>query len=209
MVREQARRRVRAAGGDPGDSKLVRSASELQFGQYRGQTFKWLLTHDLGYAVMVLATHLRERKDGQVSDSPLASNKNALESYAWLFPDVKKAIRRRQERDGSARTLDEGKRLVGFGQHGHLTFEALYDTEDREAKSYIKWLRRQTTKVGTKMHALQLYVQRRDKAKAAATSSLPKTTTVAPTASLSAAASVIEIPDDVLLSASMELEAGK
>ncbi|XP_039600773.1 uncharacterized protein LOC120523466 [Polypterus senegalus] len=34
MVREQARRHVRAACGEPEDSKLERSASELQFGQY-------------------------------------------------------------------------------------------------------------------------------------------------------------------------------
>ncbi|XP_039626713.1 uncharacterized protein LOC120540217 [Polypterus senegalus] len=192
---------------------------------------------------MVLATHQREREYGQVSDSLLASNKNALESYAWLFPEVKTAILHRKDRDRSSRPLDEGMRLIGFGEHAHLMFQALYDAEDREVetwetfewglrgraqqgsgcfasicspvtvpgfvpqRSYIKWLRHQTTKVGTRMHALQLYVRRKDEAKAAAISSLPKTTTVAPTASLSAAASIAEIPDDELLSASMELEA--
>lgn len=42
-VKQEAGIRVCQAGGDPKCGQLVLSESELQFGQYRVQTFKWLL----------------------------------------------------------------------------------------------------------------------------------------------------------------------
>ncbi|MEQ2253745.1 hypothetical protein ILYODFUR_035563 [Ilyodon furcidens] len=50
-VEAAAQRRVRALGGDPTDRRCILSQMEVQFGLYRGQTFQWLLTHDLGYTV--------------------------------------------------------------------------------------------------------------------------------------------------------------
>lgn len=59
-VKEEAMARVAAAGGDTGNLQLVLSESPLQFGQYREKTFKWLLSNDVGYAAMVLASHRQE-----------------------------------------------------------------------------------------------------------------------------------------------------
>ncbi|MED6289061.1 hypothetical protein CHARACLAT_032541 [Characodon lateralis] len=64
---------------------------EVQFGLYRGQTFRWLLTHDLGYTVGLLASHEAEREAG-CSSSPLLCNKDALLEYARLFKEVTAAI---------------------------------------------------------------------------------------------------------------------
>ena len=50
-VRREARDRVVQKGGDPTDRQQVLAESELQLGQYRGQTFRWLLENDVGYAV--------------------------------------------------------------------------------------------------------------------------------------------------------------
>ena len=58
VVREEAKARILQAGGDPECCQLVLSESQLQFGQYRGQTFKWLLSHDVGYACGILASHM-------------------------------------------------------------------------------------------------------------------------------------------------------
>ncbi|CAL8354829.1 unnamed protein product [Merluccius merluccius] len=49
-VRREARDRVAQRGGDPTDDLQVLAESELQLGQYRGQTFRWLLENDVGYA---------------------------------------------------------------------------------------------------------------------------------------------------------------
>ena len=38
-------------GGDPGNAKLVLSCSTLEFGKYQGQTFRWLMENDVGYAM--------------------------------------------------------------------------------------------------------------------------------------------------------------
>ncbi|XP_035383861.1 uncharacterized protein LOC113568948 isoform X2 [Electrophorus electricus] len=51
---EEAKDRVVASVGDPGNARPVLSESTVQ---YRGETFKWLLSHEVGYAVMVLAVH--------------------------------------------------------------------------------------------------------------------------------------------------------
>ncbi len=58
-----------AAGGDPSNHQLVLSESALQFGQYRGKSFKWLLSNDIGYLAMVLAVHQREREGGDTTQS--------------------------------------------------------------------------------------------------------------------------------------------
>ncbi len=68
----------------------------LQFGQYQGKSFKWLLSNDIGYASMVLAAHQREREGGNTTQSAVMGNKDALLGYAGLFPDVMAAISERR-----------------------------------------------------------------------------------------------------------------
>ncbi|KAL0147534.1 hypothetical protein M9458_057162, partial [Cirrhinus mrigala] len=97
-VKEEAIARVVAAGGDPSNHQLVLSESALQFGQYRGKTFKWLLSNDIGYVAMVLAVHQREREGGDTTHSAVMGNKDALLRYAGLFPDVLAAFRERRVR---------------------------------------------------------------------------------------------------------------
>ena len=76
------------------------SESELQLGQYRGQTFKWLLENNAGYAAAILASHLKEREGGDTFQSPLAVHKDVLASYAQLFPLMVAAIQRARVREG-------------------------------------------------------------------------------------------------------------
>lgn len=73
-VEKEARARVVSEGGDPGNPTLVLSRHSIQFGQYQGQTFKWLLENDVGWTTDVLARHQKERETS-VSQSPLMSNK--------------------------------------------------------------------------------------------------------------------------------------
>ena len=59
--------------------------SEVQFGQYRGKTFRWLLENDVGYACSIIASHRRERESGDPSQTPLMMQKDSLTSYAMPF----------------------------------------------------------------------------------------------------------------------------
>ncbi len=69
-VRDEAKAHIVQAGGDPECWQLVLSESELQFGQYWGQTFKWLLGHDVGYACSRIVSHQKGRDGGDTSDTP-------------------------------------------------------------------------------------------------------------------------------------------
>lgn len=155
--------RVAAAGGDTGNCQLVLSESALQFGQYRGKTFKWLLSNDIGYAAMVLASHRQERERGDTSVTAVMGNKDALLQYAGLFPDVRAAIQEWQVREGSGTPVQEDSLLVGFGNFATLTFKDLYNAKDKDRKGFIRWVRqKKDIRPGTKMEVLQKYIKRRD-----------------------------------------------
>ncbi len=134
-VRDEAKARIVQAGGDPECWQLVLSESELQFGQYRGQTFKWLLEHDVGYACSLIVSHQKERDSGDTSDTPLAGNKDALASYAELFPEMTAAIQRRRMSEGCQSVRGMDQTLVGFGAHAGETYQSLYESPTAERRS--------------------------------------------------------------------------
>ncbi|KAL1269405.1 hypothetical protein QQF64_031694 [Cirrhinus molitorella] len=199
-VKEEAMARVAAAGGDAGIWQLVLSESALQFGQYRGKTFKWLLSNDVGYAAMVLASHRQERERGDTSTAPVMANKDALLQYSGLFPDVVAAIQERQVREGSGTAGQEDELLVGFGNYATLTFKDLYDAKDKERKGFIRWVRqKKDVHPGTKMYSLQKYIKRRDAEKLQP--NLPKTALPA-----SSSVSAEELSDADLLAAAAPID---
>ena len=51
----------------------IKSRFELQCGKYRGQTFKWLLENDMGYAAYVV--NYMHKEGGHTPDTPLGLNK--------------------------------------------------------------------------------------------------------------------------------------
>ena len=62
-VKQQAVAQVQHEGGNPDDETLVLSRYTLQFGQYYGQTFKWLLENALGYAAYLVDGMEGEKED--------------------------------------------------------------------------------------------------------------------------------------------------
>ena len=65
------------------DELLIRSRYELQFGKYRGQTFKWLLENDMGYAAYVVND--MQQEGGHTPDTPLGLNKFHLKVRLPFF----------------------------------------------------------------------------------------------------------------------------
>ncbi|CAM4535459.1 unnamed protein product [Leuciscus chuanchicus] len=51
---------------------------------------------------------------------------------------------------------------VGFGKLASMSFKDLYEAVDRDRKGFTKWVRKQESRPGTKMDALQVYIRRRD-----------------------------------------------
>ena len=134
-VREEAKARILLAEGDPECWQLVLSESQLQFGQYRGQTFKWLLSNDVGYACGILVSHMQEREAGDTSQSPLAVNKDALASYARLLPQMVQLIQCRRMCEGFVSVRGMDRTLVRFGAHAGMSLQALYESTSTECQT--------------------------------------------------------------------------
>ncbi|KAL2080701.1 hypothetical protein ACEWY4_024494 [Coilia grayii] len=205
-VEKEARARVVSEGGDPGNATLVLSRHSIQFGKYQGQTFKWLLENDAGYAIQLVHSHQRERETNTMT-SPLMANKDALAQYSCahqVFISHLKFHRAHEEAWARASQPGrEGEALVGFGQFKGDTLKDLYESTDKYRQGFVKWLRRKTPQPGTAMDAARKYILRRDAERPAATaagssssSSSTSTTTTAgassfppfPTSSTSTAA---------------------
>ncbi|XP_048848223.1 uncharacterized protein LOC125718411 [Brienomyrus brachyistius] len=204
-VLTEARSRVAAQGGDPRDQRLVASECAIQFGQYRGKTFKWLLSNDVGYSAMVLAEHQAEKESGNLSDTAAASgvtrNKDVFLRYASSFPQMSEVIRRRRHLEAPSH-----KTLVGFGAHKNCTYKELYESKDRERRSYVRWVRGQSSKPGTRMDVLKKYIQMRDAQQAPPSSAPSEVPLVVPGSSKEMPTTAPESSDAELLTCAVEHE---
>ncbi|XP_068581262.1 uncharacterized protein [Cebidichthys violaceus] len=191
--------RVVAGGGDCGDTKLVLSRHEIQFGKYRGQIFHWLLSNDVGFLIVVLASHHQERESGDLDTSPIKQNKDALSRYARLFPCIMSAIQQRRVSDGSSSEGALDSSWVGFGEHAGLSYREFYESADPVVQSYRMWLKRaHMQSTGSRMDHLKRYVMGRDQKEKAASSPSAPPTSYFPRASLSSSSgpSITSAPDE-------------
>ncbi|XP_068425994.1 uncharacterized protein [Clinocottus analis] len=169
-VKAEAKALVLAQGGDAGNERLVLSRYTIQFGKYKGQSFKWLLENDVGYTAWLVADHLKPGQD-TTRQSPLMVNKDSLTRYAMAYPEFLKKVR-------SLQLDSEGVALVGFGCHGSDTLRDLYESTDKDKISYVNFLRtmKSTCNSGTKMDVAVRYIVKRDQNQSAAAA-----TTIRPT----------------------------
>ncbi|XP_042346323.1 uncharacterized protein LOC121945998 [Plectropomus leopardus] len=100
-VEAEAKASVVSEGGDPRIERLVLSRFKIQFGQYKGQTFKWLLENDLSWVAFLVASHQKEREDS-MSREPLMVHKDSLIQYAIAYPEVLKEVRFQNEYKAAA-----------------------------------------------------------------------------------------------------------
>ncbi|CAL8266768.1 unnamed protein product [Boreogadus saida] len=192
-VEKEARARVVSEGGDPGNPMLVLGCHSIQLGKYQGQTFRWLLENDAGYACHVVASHQWEWETS-ASDSPLMANKDSLARYSCAHPAFAEHLKfRRVQEDARARATLSGRggeALVGFGLFKEDTLKDLYDSKDKERQTYVKWLRRKTPHPGSAMDVTIQYILGRDKERLAVAAATPPL----PASSSKAAASTVLPP---------------
>ncbi|XP_076006571.1 uncharacterized protein LOC143000954 [Genypterus blacodes] len=157
VVQAEARARVRSEGRDCGNDRLVLSWFTIQFGKYKGKTFKWLLENDVGYTAKLVASHLEEQVDKN-SQNPQMANKNALTDYSMFFPDFANEVR-------FHRPVPEGK--LGFGKYKSETLKSLYESTDRARISYVEYLRsmKETCTPNSPMEGAIRYILQRDQKK--------------------------------------------
>ncbi|XP_051261729.1 uncharacterized protein LOC127366634 [Dicentrarchus labrax] len=161
-VEAEAKALVRSEGGDLCNDWLVLSRFMIQFGQYKGKTFKWLLENDVGYAVYLVADHQKEREGkGTMRQDPLMANKDSLTRYVSHYPEVLEEVRFKRAYEKA----EEGKALAGFGKYPSEKLQDLYESKEPRKVSYVDFLRtmKSTCNPGSKMEVAVAYVLHRDK----------------------------------------------
>ena len=90
LVHKTAEAQLRRLGGSTTDNLQVLGQYTLQIGQYFGQSFKWLLENDLGYAAHLACEVKGEKLSANMSN--IALHKLKLLKYVESFPGGREAV---------------------------------------------------------------------------------------------------------------------
>ena len=85
---------MRRLGGNLSNCTDLLCQFELQFGRFRGKTFKWLLENCLGYAAWIVNSKSSET----ASRSPLSVNEDSFTEYFKSFPEGREALALKKEK---------------------------------------------------------------------------------------------------------------
>ena len=85
-VRQNALVKVRHRGGDASDNTEVLGDYILQFGKYKGKSFRWLLENDVGYAIYLIKHTQKEEAAGVHMTE--GHNKASMSSFCGLCPQL-------------------------------------------------------------------------------------------------------------------------
>ncbi|KAK9966283.1 hypothetical protein ABG768_003403, partial [Culter alburnus] len=83
--------------GDLANRKHLLGFFEIQFGVFRGQTFRWVAENALGYAAYLVAAMKRDHTGGSKDSQEHAHNKGSFREYTELFPSGRIAIALKEE----------------------------------------------------------------------------------------------------------------
>lgn len=88
VVEAGAKAEVMRLGGNITDRTDLLGQFEIQFGQFKGQAFRWLVQNGLGY----LAWMVNRMSHETATSAPLSVNKHLFKEYLMLFPEGKEAL---------------------------------------------------------------------------------------------------------------------
>ncbi|KAG5834113.1 hypothetical protein ANANG_G00257840, partial [Anguilla anguilla] len=128
-VKDNAYTVVFQRGGDVSDKQEVLGEYVLQFGKYKGKSFRWLLENDVGYTIYLLNKVEEEEKAGTFS--PEGHSKDSLLSfigYARSFKDIEDLRQYLSSRRPAPSVSSEGDNLVGFGARAKNTWQQIWDS---------------------------------------------------------------------------------
>jgi len=97
IVLDKAKKSLSQHHGDPANRKHLLGFFEIQFGVFRGQTFKWVAENALGYAAYLVAAMKRDPTGGSKDSQEHAHNKESFREYVELFPSGRIAIAMKEE----------------------------------------------------------------------------------------------------------------
>ncbi|KAK9966286.1 hypothetical protein ABG768_028068 [Culter alburnus] len=97
IVLNKAKKSLILHHGDLANRKHLLGFFEIQFGVFRGQTFRWVAENALGYAAYLVAAMKRDPTGGSKDSQEHAHNKGSFREYIELFPSGRIAIALKEE----------------------------------------------------------------------------------------------------------------
>lgn len=167
LVRERALAVVRQRGGDASDRTEVLGEYILQFGKYKGKSFRWLLENDVGYSLYLIKSVQREESEGiSVSEGNGKDSLQSFLSFALSFSEIQSLRGYVSSGVGAAPASSDDDEVVGFGARAKSTWKEIWESR---ADGYAGFILGKTCVPGTRMFRLQQYLQQRRASLAAAT----------------------------------------
>ncbi|KAK9955991.1 hypothetical protein ABG768_013751 [Culter alburnus] len=156
LVKTNARSVVLHRGGDVSDKQEVLGEYVLQFGKYKGKSFRWLLENDVGYALYLSSKVEEEERAGQFNpEGPCKDSLISFLEYSRSFKEIEDLKQYLFQRPDPVPVLSEHDNIVGFGTRAQDTWRKIWDTR---ADGYASFIMRQKCVPGSKMYLLQQYL---------------------------------------------------
>lgn len=115
LVKTNARSVVLHRGGDVSDKQEVLGEYVLQFGKYKGKSFRWLLENDVGYALYLSSKVEEEERAGQFNpEGPCKDSLISFLEYSRSFKEIEDLKQYLSQRPDPVPVLSEHDNIVGL-----------------------------------------------------------------------------------------------
>lgn len=161
IVKQNALTVVGQRGGDVSDRTEVLGEYILQFGKYKGKSFRWLLENDVGYTIYLIKHTEKEEAAGVfMTEGHSKASLLAFLGYARSFEEIQSLLCYELEKP-TTRAASEDDQLVGFGSRAKSTWREVWDSR---ADGYAAFIMRTKCFSGTQMYRLQQYLRNKESA---------------------------------------------
>ncbi len=167
LVRQNALTVIRQRGGDASDRTEVLGDYILQFGKYKGKSFRWLLENDVGYTMYLIKNLQKEEASGiPMAEGHVKNSLLSLVNYALCFLEIQSLLTYEASGVGDVAASLEDDQLVGFGSRAKSTWKEIWYSR---ADGYADFIMRKSCVRGTRMCKLQQYLRKKQRSATAST----------------------------------------
>ncbi|TWW64927.1 hypothetical protein D4764_22G0005740 [Takifugu flavidus] len=158
---------AKRGGGGPSDKMEVQGDYVLQFGKYKGKSFRWLLQNDVGYTVYLIKNVQSEEAAGLcMADSHSKDSLQSYVSYALSFQEIQALLTYDGGRGDGVTASSEDDQLAGFGARAKSTWKEIWDSG---GDGYADFVIGKRCVPGTRMSRLQQNLLKRQQSTTSST----------------------------------------
>lgn len=156
IVHQNALTTVRQRGGDTTELTEVLGEYILQFGKYKGKSFRWLLQNDVGYTLYLIQNVQKEEESGIcITEGHNKASLQTFVKYALSFTEITSLL---SYKAGVGEASSEDEQLVGFGSRAKSTWKEVWESR---ADGFADFILKKSCLPGTRMSKLQQYLRKK------------------------------------------------